>query len=113
VSAGASSVRLTAAAQADIVEVLRWTTAQFGKAQAHRYADTISAALTDLCAGPTLAGAVNRDDILEGIFTLHVARKSRKGRHLILFRVRHTPDGNVVEVLRLLHDAMDLERHLP
>jgi toxin ParE1/3/4 len=113
VSAGVWSVRLTAAAQADFEGILRWTEGQFGRAQAHRYADTISAALDTLTAGPAIPGATKRDDILEGIFALHVARSSRKGRHFIMFRIGQTTDGDVSEVLRLLHDAMDLERHLP
>jgi len=106
-------VRLTATAEADFADILRWTVERFGHAQAQRYAETISASLTELAAGPVAAGAVKRDDIREGIFTLHVARESRKGRHFIMFRVGHTPEGEVMEVLRLLHDAMELERHLP
>ena len=114
-SAGARSwtVRLTAAAEADFEEILRWTVDQFGEAQARIYAETISAALNDLAAGPTVVGARKRDDILKGIFTLHVARKGRKGRHFVMFRVGRAPDREVIEVLRLLHDAMDLQRHLP
>lgn len=114
-SAGARNwtVRLTAAAEADFEEILRWTVDQFGDGQARIYAETVSAALNDLTAGPTVVGARKRDDILKGIFTLHVARKGRKGRHFILFRVGRAPDGDVIEVLRLLHDAMDLPRHLP
>ena len=110
------TVRLTAAAEADFEEILRWTVDQFGEAQARIYAETISAALNDLAAGPTIVGASKRDDILKGIFTLHVARKGRKGRkgrHFVMFRVGRAPDREVIEVLRLLHDAMDLQRHLP
>ena len=58
-------------------------------------------------------GAKKRNDILKGIFTLHVARKGRKGRHFIMFRLGRTSEQDVIEVLRLLHDAMDLQRHLP
>ena len=114
-SAGARNwtVRLTAAAETDFEEILRWTVDQFGDVQARIYAETVSAALNDLTAGPTVVGARKRDDILKGIFTLHVARKGRKGRHFVLFRVGRAPDGDVIEVLRLLHDAMDLPRHLP
>ena len=114
-SGGAPSrtVRLTAAAEADFEEILRWTVGQFGDAQARIYAETLSAALNDLAAGPTVIGARKRDDILKGIFTLHVARKGRKGRHFVIFRVGRAPDHDVIEVLRLLHDAMDLPRHLP
>jgi len=115
VSAGSGSwtVRLTAAAEADFEEILRWTVDQFGEGQARSYAETISAALNELAAGPAVIGAKNRDDILKGIRTLHVARKGRKGRHFVMFRVGRVPGQNVIEVLRLLHDAMDLPRHLP
>jgi len=115
VSTGARSwtVRLTAAAEADFEEILRWTVDRFGEAQARIYAETISAALNDLAAGPTIVGARKRDDILKGIFTLHVARMGRKGRHFVMFRVGRAPEREVIEVLRLLHDAMDLQRHLP
>ena len=107
------TVRLTAAAEADFGEILRWTVSQFGERQARIYAATISAALNDLAADPEIVGAKKRDDILKGLFTLHVARKRRKGRHFIMFRLQHAADCDVIEVLRLLHDAMDLPRHLP
>ena len=48
------TVRLTAAAEADFREILRWTVAQFGQAQAHVYAETLSAALSELAAGPAV-----------------------------------------------------------
>ena len=114
-SAGARSwtVRLTATAEADFEEILRWIVDRFGEAQARIYVETVSAALNDLTTGPTVVGAKKRDDILKGIFTLHVARKGRKGRHFVMFRVGRAPDHDVVEVLRLLHDAVDLQRHLP
>ena len=107
------TVHLTAAAEADFEEILRWTVDQFGEAQARIYAEAIPAALNDLAAGPTIFGARKRDDILKGIFTLHVARKGHKGRHFVMFRVGRAPVRKVIEVLRLLHDAMDLQRHLP
>ena len=114
-SAGTRSwtVRLTAAAEADFEEILRWTVDQFGEAQARIYAGTVSAVLNDMAAGPSVIGAKKRDDILKGMFTLHVARKGRKGRHFVMYRVGRAPDVDVIEVLRLLHDAMDLQRHLP
>ena len=106
-------LRLTAAAEADFQGILRWTLEQFGKAQAHAYAETMSSALESLTAGPRVVGAKARNDIGNGIFALHVARRGRKGRHFIVFRVGHDKDRDVIEVLRLLHDAMDLARHLP
>ena len=60
--------------------------------------------------GPEILGSKPRDEIALGIRTLHVARHGRKGRHFVVFRVA---DEDVLDVLRLLHDSMDLARHLP
>lgn len=106
-------IRLTAAAEADFEGIVRWTLDQFGETQARLYAETISAALAELADGPAVVGAKERNDIRKGVFTLHVARHGRKGRHLVMYRVGRAPEGKVIEVLRLLHDAMDLQRHLP
>jgi toxin ParE1/3/4 len=115
VSAGTRhwTVRLTAAAEGDFQHILRWTVAHFGEAQARTYAETLSAAIEALAAGPTTSGATQRHDITKGLLTLHVARQGRKGRHIVLFRVGLDQEREVIEVLRLLHDAMDLQRHLP
>ena len=106
-------IRLTAAAEDDFRGILLWTLARFGEAQALVYAGTLSRALAALADGPTVLGARARDDIAKGLFTLHVAREGRKGRHLVLFRVGRDQGEEVIEVLRLLHDAMDLPRHVP
>ena len=101
------------APMADFEQKLRWTVDQFGEVQARLFAETMSAALNDLSGGPTIVGARRREDILKGIFALHLARKGLEGRHFVMFRVGRAADRAVIEVLRLLHDAMDLQRHLP
>jgi len=110
-------VRLTDAAEGDFQDILRWTVVHFGEAQARSYAETLSAAIEALAVGPTIPGATQRQDIAEGLVTLHVARKGKKGRslgrHLVLFRVGLDQKQQAIEVLRILHDAMDLQRHLP
>lgn len=105
-------VRLAAAAEADFRDIVEWTAEQFGPRQAEVYARTISAAIAALTAGPTIVGAKARADIADGVFTLHVARGRRKGRHFILFRATHDEATSVVDVLRVLHDMMDLPRHV-
>jgi toxin ParE1/3/4 len=59
--------------------------------------------------GPDVLGARAREDIQPGIRPLHVARQGRAGRHFVVFRAT----GSDIDVLRLLHDSMDLPRHLP
>lgn len=106
-------VRLSAAAEADYRQILRWTVENFGSQQAKVYADTLSSALKALSAGPAIIGAKERGEIGTNIRTLHVARNGRKGRHFVMFRASSFQGQNVIDVLRLLHDSMDLERHLP
>ena len=107
------TVRLSAAAEADFRQILRWTVDNFGSAQARAYADTLSSALKALSAGPSVIGVKERPEIGSNIWTLHVARSGRKGRHFIMFRITDAQNSKVIDVLRILHDSMDLERHLP
>lgn len=104
------TVRLTATAESDFQNIIAWTLKEFGDLQARNYADTISAALVGLTVGPTIVGARQRSELGKGVFTLHVARSGRNGRHFVLFRAKSQFQ---IEVLRLLHDAMDLKLHLP
>lgn len=103
------TVRLGRQAELDYVEILQWTTQTFGQAQARTYARTIALAIKALHDGPEIAGTAPCDEIAPGIRTLHVARLGRKGRHFVVFRVS---SGQTIDVLRLLHDSMDLSRHV-
>src|SRR5260370_8955088 len=85
------TVRLTKTAESDYQSIIVWTLREFGDLQARKYADTLSAALMALIAGPTTAGAKERSEIGKGGFTLHVARGGHRGRHFVLFRIEeHT-----------------------
>ncbi len=100
-------VRLGQQAELDYVEILQWTVKTFGEGQANNYAETIALAIEALEGGPDILGAKPREDIQPGIRTLHVARQGRAGRHFVVFRAA----GLDIDVLRLLHDSMDLPRH--
>jgi toxin ParE1/3/4 len=107
------SVRLATAAKADLEDIVQWTMRRFGAEQASVYRETISAALRALRNGPNIAGVRRRADIHQGLYTLHIARGRRQGRHLILFRLDQQDDRQLISVARILHDAMDVARHLP
>ena len=105
-------VRLTATAESDFRNILRWTAERFGHAQARIYSETLTHAIQALTGGPHVAGSRQRDDIAEGLMTLHVARAGRRGRHFVLYRIASPSEPPGIDVLRLLHDSMDLARHV-
>ncbi len=94
----------------DFSEIVTWTAENFGKIQADTYAETLTLAIEALHDGPELRGTKARDDVGPGIRTLHVARQGRSGRHFVVFR---EAQNQYLDVLRLLHDSMDLARHMP
>mgnify|MGYP001103307494 CR=1 FL=1 len=112
--------RLSAAAQADIVDILARTQERFGVAARHRYEALIVEAIRDIAENPSRPGAPERPELGMGTRTWHL-RLSRerartdtgtvqRPRHLIVFR---TDASGIVEIGRILHDAMELERHRP
>lgn len=103
---------LSSQAVEDLHEILAWTSSMFGLSQAKIYRAVIYAALRALRKGPKAIGVRKRDDIVPGIMVLHVAREGRRGRHFLLFRVA-SGDDQEIEVVRILHDQMDLAHHIP
>ena len=101
-------VRLAASAEADYRNILRWTAEHFGTQQAWRYAETLQSAIEELTEGPDVPGFRDRPDIGEGIRIFHVARRGRRGRHILLYRISSNTDPLLIDVLRVLHDRMDL-----
>ena len=109
--AGPWRIRLSVTAEEDFGSILRWTAERFAEQQARTYANTLIEAIEVLTEGPFPSGARQRDDVVEGLMALHVARQGRRGRHLVLYRVAAAERCPTIDVLRLLHDSMDLERH--
>jgi len=107
---GTWSVRLGRQAERDYADIVQWTANTFGAGQAETYAQTIAIAIQALMEGPDIPGSRLRDEIEPGIRTLHVARQGHRGRHFVVFRIA---GDQRIDVLRLLHDSMDLARHVP
>lgn len=103
-------VRLAEQVERDLLDIMIWTAENFGGLQADFYAETLTLAIEALHDGPEILGVNERDEIGPGIRTLHVARQGRKGRHFVVFKVA---PPQTIDVLRLLHDSMDLARHMP
>ena len=111
-------VVVSAAASEDTAAILEHTWESFGESAYHRYERLIEQALHDLSEAPMNPGVRQSDRFPEGIYTYHLALSRdrarsklgivRKPRHIVVFRMRN----QIVDVLRLIHDAQDLARHI-
>lgn len=110
---------LSPAAAQDIESILAWTHEQFGLEMRVRYEALLVRAILDIAIQPDRPGSIERPEINSNARTYHLTHsKSRvKGvrrvshpRHLLLYRA--TPSRSI-EIGRVLHDSMDLCRHLP
>lgn len=99
---------ISASARRDIAEALRQSNRRWGSEQREKYRLLIKNALVELLEQSQHSADRARDEIHPGIHTLHIGRRGRPGRHFIVYR---TPQGDI-QVIRLLHDAMELSRAL-
>jgi toxin ParE1/3/4 len=117
-----SSIRLfiAPAAEQDMEAVLRWTHDEWGEQARLRYEALLVRAIIDAATNPDLPGSTRRPEIAASARTYHlmhsrnhVATKTsrvKRPRHFLLYRTR--PDG-IVEIGRVLHESMDIAKHLP
>ena len=69
--------------------------------------------MRDLAGGPDAPGAKLRTDLDGEYFARHISLRFRHGRHLFVYRVGQQYAVPTILVVRILHDAMDIARHLP
>ena len=108
--------RLTHAAQVDIVSILAWSDEQFGEEARKRYETLIATAIRDAASRTDEVGHTPRPELGDGVFSWHLSHsrahsaggKVRRPRHFLICR----RDGDLLVIGRVLHDAMDLRRHV-
>ena len=111
-------IRLSRAAETDIIDILVWSQSRFGDAARQRYERLIVAALSDIASDPLRPGSFLRSELGDGVRSWHlrVSRQRAAPAGTVVARPRHfivyRQDPDLVVVGRLLHDAMELERHL-
>lgn len=89
--------RLTRAAKTDLAHIWNYTADRWGEVQAERYIRHIEQDLTAAANGSKLVHPLDR------------VWRVKSGRHVCIFR--KLPD-NEIEVIRILHEQMDIDRHL-
>ncbi|MBV5914642.1 type II toxin-antitoxin system RelE/ParE family toxin [Pseudomonas aeruginosa] len=109
--------RISHDAQADIVDILRFTHNRFGDAARRCYQALIGTALEAVATDPLRLGSISREELGAGLRSIHLVYcrsmpnvgKVVRPRHFVFYRVA---TDQVLEVVRVLHDSMELERHL-
>jgi toxin ParE1/3/4 len=116
--------RISAAAAQDITQLLAYTRDRFGETARRRYEALLVAVLRDIASDPERLGSVPRPELGTGIRSSplgyhlrHSTRRARtpsgtvrQPRHFLLYRITR-PD--LIGIGRVLHDGMEVERHLP
>lgn len=88
-------------ARADLGQIASFTSQEWGERQQSRYLSAIRRRLAELRRRPELGRP--RNEVVVG------SRSILAGRHVIFYAV--TLDA--VEVIRVLHDSMDVHTHVP
>lgn len=110
--------RVSSAAQDDIVDILDWTHEQFGDAARLRYEALLITALRDIGEQPRRPGSIVRPELGDGVRSWHLCLSRERARTTgaIVHRPRHfliyRPENAIIVIGRVLHDAMELARHL-
>lgn len=91
---------LTPRARRDLDSIAAYSIREWGREQAARYVRDLRAAIEMVAANP-LRGR-NREELRPGYFSMS------RGSHIVFYR--RMPDG--IDVVRILHQRMEPERHL-
>lgn len=112
--------RLSPLAEGDLEEILAWSHEHFGEQGRLRYEALIAQAILDVADDFRRPGCRSRPELAPGALTYHLLNsrdhvprsqgRVRNPRHFLL--VRLAADGRL-EIGRVLHESMDLTRHLP
>lgn len=94
------TVRLSPLAEGDLEDIWLYTFQHWSAAQADKYHNAIVAVFADLERGKK----GRPSDIRDGYFKLPA------GSHIIYYR--DDPAARTVDVIRILHQRMDAQRHL-
>lgn len=96
----ARAYRIRPEAEKDLKGIARYTRRTWGLEQTRRYLRALHERMQELAANPNLG--VTRHDVAEGY------RSARIGHHHVFYR----PEDDTIVVVRVLHESMDVQRHL-
>ena len=95
-----NSFKLTEDAERDVIDIYLYTLEHFGLAQAEKYSGELFQRFSQISQNPALGRSFS--GIYPGAF------RANQGSHAIYYKKQ----GELVLVLRILHQMMDPARHL-
>jgi toxin ParE1/3/4 len=95
-----TAFRLTSKAVEDLRSIGRFTQNRWGREQRNIYLRRLDGSFRTIARQPTIGAAC--DHIREGYRKYHV------GRHFIFYRLVETH----IQIVRILHERMDVEKHI-
>lgn len=110
-------IRISPQAHTDIADTLRFTEVRLGESARCRYQKLLLTTLHSLAEEPKHQNSTIRNELSPGVRSLHLSfhvlemsdgRRIRP-RHIVFYR---TGADQVVEILRVLHDAMEIAQNL-
>lgn len=95
------TLEFTHAAVRDLHAIRDYTLSTWGERQEAAYLEAMWSRFSEIMEAPDRWR--KREDLFPG------CRIASQGKHVILFRI----EGRVLQIVRILHSAMDLKRHMP
>lgn len=110
-------VRISPQAYTDVADTLRFTEVRLGEALRSQYQDLLQVTFSSLAEEPIHINSRERDEISPGLRSLHLSfnmletteGRTISPRHVVFYRIG---TDQVIEIIRILHDAMEDTRHL-
>ncbi|MEO7078687.1 MAG: type II toxin-antitoxin system RelE/ParE family toxin [Rhodococcus sp. (in: high G+C Gram-positive bacteria)] len=95
---------LSPSARVDLEQIWDYTCDRWGDDQAEKYVREIQRAIERVVANPEIGRAC--DEVRPGY------RKHAVGTHTLYYRIAGIDVIDVIDVVRILHQRMDIDRHL-
>lgn len=110
-------IRMSPQACIDIADTLRFTEVRLGRSIRNQYQNLLQETLLALAGQTKPVGSKMRDELYPGLRSLHLSYNAIqmtdgrviRPRHIVFYR---TGTDQIVEILRVLHDAMEVAQHL-
>ena len=92
-------LKVTAKARYDLLQIGRYTESKWGKNQRNHYLKQLDEAFNLIAANPKIGK--------DSSHVLTAYRSFQQGSHVVYYK-----ESNVIEIIRVLHEQMDVGKHI-